>query len=296
VRDASDHDVVTEAALAARYRQRRLVLLVALLVATVVPIVAMGAWWLWPLLVVPAVLAAPLAGATGLIATLLVAAIALASASAGDVGTAQILSGFAAIIIVAALGAAHAGMTDGLVDRMGRAADPMPGLAPGDVFDLIADRDCRRAAAGGTPVSVAVVAMPRVDSVARRHGMATLHALLDAASSAVVRATPASDLVVEQGDGRYVALVAGTSDMARDVARRIAASLDGVAVRDASGATVTAGAVATGVAEWEVGDPGPDALIERATAAMLRDLVGADGHADEGATGEFTAVAVADAA
>ena len=298
MRDAPDHDVVTEAALAARYRQRRLVLLVALLAATVVPIVAMGAWWLWPLLVVPAVLAAPLAAGTGLIATLMLSAIALAAASGGDVGSAEILAGFAAIVIVAALGAAHAGMADGLMARVaGGTEAPAPGMAPDDVFDLIAHRDCRRAAAGGPPVSVAMVAVPRVDSVGRRHGVGTMHALLEAASAAVVRETPGSDLVMEQGDGRYVALVAGTADVARDVAGRIAAALAGVAVRDEDGLRVTPGVVATGIAQWEPGDSGPDALIERATAAMRSDLVdaGPAGHADEGATDQFS-VAAADAA
>jgi len=299
VRDALDHDVVTEAALAARYRQRRLVLLVALLAATVLPIVAMGAWWLWPLLVVPAVLAAPLAAGTGLIATLMLSAIALAAASGGDVGSAEILAGFAAIIIVAALGAAHAGMADGLMARVARGtAAPAAGMAPDDVFDLIAHRDCRRAAAGGPPVSVAMVAVPHVDSVGRRHGVGTMHALLDAASAAVVRETPGSDLVMEQGDGRYVALVAGTADVAREVAGRIAAALRGVAVRDEDGLRVTPGVVGTGIAQWEPGDSGPDALIERAEAVMLRDLAsgGPAGRADEGATDQFRAVAVVDAA
>lgn len=299
VRDAFDHDVTTEAAQAARYRQRRLLLLVALLAATVVPIVAMGAWWLWPLLVVPAVLAAPLAGGTGLIATILLAVIALASASAGNVDSTEIMAGFAAIITVAGLGAAHAGMTDGLIARAARStAEPAPGMAPDDVFDVIAHRECSRAAAGGPAVSLAVVAIPRVDSVERLHGTGTMHALLDAASAAVVGAIPGSDLVMEKADGQFVALVAGPADAARDVAGRMAAALGGVAVRAVAGGRVTAGAVATGVAEWEMGDSGPDALIERATAAMLRDLAaaGSAGRAEEGATDQFSAVSVADAA
>lgn len=299
MRYASDHDVVTEAAPAARYRQRRLLLLVALLGVTVVPVVALGVWWLWPLLVVPAVLAAPLAGSTGLIATLLAAAIALAAASGGDVGSAEMLTGFVAIVVVAALGAAHAGLADGLIDRVTVGEGDSPhGFTPGDIFDLIADRDCRRAAEDGTPVSVAVVAIPHVVSVGRRHGADIQRAVLSASSAAVARAISGSELVIEQGDGRYVALVAGTSDVARHVARRISGALDGVAVRDADGLRITAGGVAMGVAQWNADDSGPDALIDRADAALRDDPAwsGGAGRADEGATDRFSAVAVADAA
>ena len=295
----TDHDVATEAALAARYRQRRLTLLVALLVVTVIPIVALGTWWLWPLLVVPAALAAPLAGGTGLIATLLASSIALAVASSGDVASPEVFIGFVAIVVVAALGAAHEGMGRGLVQgwsshRDGRVAGP----APDQVFDIIADRDCRRAAETGSPVSVAVVAIPRVDSVGRTHGIDALDHLLASCSSAVVGVVSGSDLVTEQGDGRYVALVAGPLDTARDVAQRMAVALESVAVRDHDGLRVTAGEVAVGVAEWSDSDTGPDSLIERAGAALLQDLVrsGRSGVNDDQATGEFRSVAVADAA
>lgn len=295
-----DHATVPDAALAARYRQRRLGLLVLLLAATVVPVVAMGAWWLWPLLVVPAALAAPLAGGTGLIATLLAAAIALAAASSGDVASAEVATGFVAVVVMAALGAAHAGMTQGVVGawtarRADRDAD---GHAPRQVFDLIAHRDCRRAAETGSPVAVAIVAVPRVDLIAARHGAGAVDDLLDACTRAVTGAASRSDLVVEESDGRYVALVAGTAEAARDLGDRLATALESVAVRDRDGLRVTTGEVGVGVAQWSDHDTGPDSLIERASADLSAGMVraGGTGAADDQVTGEFRGVAVPDAA
>lgn len=294
---AHDHTPAPDAALDARYRQRRLWLLVLLLAATVVPIVAMGAWWLWPLLVVPAALAAPLAGGTGLIATLLASAIGLAAASAGDVASAEVATGLLAIVVVAALGAAHAGMTQGIVAGWAsRGTDrASAGPAPRQVFDLIADRDCRRAAETGSPVAVAIVAIPRVELITARHGSGAVDDLLDACTSAVNGATGRSDLVTEESDGRYVALVAGTADAARDLAERMAAALESVAVRDRDGLRVTTGEVGLGVAQWAHHDTGPDSLIERAAADLRAGMVRA-GAGDDQVTGEFRSVAVPDAA
>lgn len=294
-----DHTTVPDAALAARYRQRRLALLVVLLAATVIPVVALGTWWMWPLLVVPAALAAPLAGGTGLIAALLASAIALAAASSGDVASAEAATGFLAIVVMAALGAAHAGMTDGIVAGWAARAPGTRSAGPAsrEVFDLIADRDCRRAAETGSPVAVAIVAIPRVDDIVARHGSAA-DDLLDACSAAAAAVPGRSDLVMEDADGRYVALVAGTADAARELGERMATALESVAVRDRDGLRVTAGEVAVGVAQWSPHDTGPDSLIERAGAALRDDLVRAAraDAADDQVTGEFRGVAVPDAA
>ena len=297
--ESTEHQDATDVALAARYRQRRLSLLAVVVLVTVVPIVALGTWWMWPLLVIPAALAAPLAGGTGLIATLLACAIGLAAASGGQVTSAEVLMGFVAIIVVAALGAAHAGMGRGVMAAMpsfGRGRDRAVGPAPGDVFDIIAARDCRRAAETGTPVSVAIVAVPRVQWIAERHGDDVLDHLLEACSAAVAGVTSGSDLVMEQSDGRYVALVPGTADAARELAERIAMALEGVAVRDHDGLRVTAGSVGLGVAQWRDGDAGPDALIERAGAALQQDMARDAAPRDDQVTGEFRPAPIADAA
>ena len=293
----SDHDVERDAALAARYRQRRLVLLAALLVATVVPIVAMGSWWLWPLLVVPAALAAPLAGATGLMATLLASAIELAAASSGDVATVEAAIGFVAIVVVAALGAAHAGLAEGLgAPWRSRGGAGGPAMAPSAVFDVIAERDCRRAAETSSPVAVAVAAIPRIRALRAVHGDDVLEHLLGACADAVAQVAHGGDLVMEDAPGRYVALVAGGEDAARDLGHRLATALEAVAVRDHDGLRVTAGSVAVGAAAWTSADTGPSSLIERADADLRRDMAADVGRPDEQATGEFRAVAVADAA
>lgn len=295
-----DHTTAPDAALAARYRQRRLALLVALLAVALVPVVVLGAWWAWPLLVVPAALAAPLAGGTGLVAALLAAAIGLAAASSGQVASAEMATGFLAIVVVAALGAAHAGMTQGIVAgwRARSAGSAGGGSAPREVFDLIADRDCRRAAETGSPVSVAIVAVPGVDGIAARHGAVAADDLLDACSNAVSRAASRSDLVMEDPAGRYVALVAGTADAARDLAERMATAIESVAVRDRDGLRVTAGEVAVGVAQWSRHDTGPDSLVERAAANLRHDMVraGSPGASDDQVTGEFRSAAIPDAA
>ncbi len=287
-------------AMATRYRQRRILLLVALLAVTVIPIVALGAWSLWPLLMIPAVLAAPLAGGPGLVGTLLAVAVALAAASAGDVGTAEVTAGFVSVVVLAALGAAHAGMVDGLsLGRPARDDDAgdmrtAGGLAPVDVFDLVADRDCRRAAEEGAPVSVALVTIPSLARIVARHGRPTGLALLDAANRGVARVIAPSDLVADMGDGRFVALVAGGAERAREAAERIAVAVEAVHVRGADGARISPGAVAIGTAQWAQGDQGIDAMLSRAEASLELDSR-ALGTATE-ITGEFRSVAVADAA
>lgn len=289
--------------MATRYRQRRLMLLVILLAVTVLPIIAVGAWWMWPLLIIPAVLAAPLAGGAGLVGTLLATAIALAAASAGDVSASEITAGFVSIIVVAALGAVHVGMVEGVAFGWGRREDgdgdlagAPGGLAPIDVFHLVADRDCRRAAESGAPVALALVTTPRLGAIVTDHGRATATAFLDAASRGVARVIAPSDLVVDMGDGRYMALVAGGAGPAREAAERIAVAIEAVHVRGADGARVTSGAVAIGTAQWAEGDQGIDGMVSRAESSLELDARVAHAPQDDHVTGEFRSVAVADAA
>ena len=289
--------------MATRYRQRRLMLLVILLAVTVLPIIAVGAWWMWPLLIIPAVLAAPLAGGAGLVGTLLATAIALAAASAGDVSASEITAGFVAIIVVAALGAVHAGMVEGVAFGWGHGADAdgdlaraPGGLAPIDVFHLVADRDCRRAEEAGAPVALALVTTPRLDAIITDHGRATATAFLDAAGHGVARVIAPSDLVVDMGDGRFMALVAGDAALAREAAERIAVAIEAVQVRGAGGARITSGAVAIGTAQWADGDQGIDGMVSRAESSLELDARVAPLPQDDDITGEFRSVAVADAA
>ncbi len=291
-----DHDTVTDAALDARYRQRRLFLLLVLVGATVGPIVALGTWWLWPLLVVPAALAAPLAGGTGMIATLLASVLALAVASSGDVASAEVATGLLAIIVVAGLGAAHTRTADArLAVWPVRSVHRGSAVAPHPVFDRVADRDCRRAAEAGSPVSVVVVAVPRLDSVGRIHGREAHDALLVACSAAITGAASGSDVLADEGGGRYVALVAGGADAARDLGERMAMALEGVVIRGGHGLRVTAGAAAVGVAQWTDGDTEAASLIERAGADLTRDLMRQDaaGSGADQITGEFRRAAAA---
>ena len=289
--------------MATRYRQRRLMLLVILLAVTVLPIIAVGAWWMWPLLIIPAVLAAPLAGGAGLVGTLLATAIALAAASAGDVSASEITAGFVAIIVVAALGAVHAGMVEGVAFGWGHGADAdgdlaraPGGLAPIDVFHLVADRDCRRAEEAGAPVALALVTTPRLDAIITDHGRATATAFLDAAGHGVARVIAPSDLVVDMGDGRFMALVAGDAALAREAAERIAVAIEAAHVRGAGGARITSGAVAIGTAKWADGDQGIDGMVSRAESSLELDARVAPLPQDDDITGEFRSVAVADAA
>jgi len=303
VTNETDHHVESPAAMATRYRQRRLILLVTLLAVTVLPIIAVGAWWMWPLLIIPAVLAAPLAGGAGLVGTLLATAIALAAASAGNVSTAEITAGFVAVIVVASLGAVHVGMVDGMSFGWGSAHDvdgdgsrAAGGLAPLDVFHLVADRDCRRAAETGAPLGLALVTTPRLGEIITDHGRATATAFLDAANHGVARVIAPSDLVVDMGDGRFMALVAGDATLAREAAERIAVAIEAVHVRGAGGARITSGAVAIGTAQWTEGDQGIDGMVSRAESSLELDTRAAYVAQADDITGEFRSVAVADAA
>lgn len=289
--------------MATRYRQRRLILLLILLAVTVLPIIAVGAWWMWPLLVIPAVLAAPLAGGAGLVGTLLATAIALAVASAGDVSASEITAGFVAVVVVAALGAVHSGMVEGVGFGWGARRDAADdavrapgGLAPFDVFQIVADRDCRRAAENGSPVALALVTVPRLDAIVTDHGTATAMAFLDAANHGVARVIAPSDLVVDMGDGRFMALVAGDAALAREAAERIAVAIEAVHVRGAASARITSGPVAIGTAQWAEGDQGIDGMVSRAESSLELDARAVRAVQDDDITGEFRSVAVADAA
>ncbi|MGB1676122.1 MAG: hypothetical protein ACPHJV_07000, partial [Miltoncostaeaceae bacterium] len=205
--------------------------------------------------------------------------------------------GFIAIVVVAALGAAHAGLAEGLgAPWRSRGGAGGPAMAPSAVFDVIAERDCRRAAETGSAVAVAVAAIPRIRALRAVHGDDVLEHLLGACADAVAQVAHGGDLVMEDAPGRYVALVAGGEDAARDLGHRLATALEAVAVRDHDGLRVTAGSVAVGAAAWTPADTGPSSLIERADADLRRDMAADVGRPDEQATGEFRAVAVADAA
>lgn len=273
-------------------------LLAGLMAVTFLPIVALGAWWLWPLLVVPAALAAPMAGGSGLIATLLAAAIGMAAASAGGVSAAEITVGFVAIVVVAALGAAHVGMATGIA--VASEGSRAPELAPREVFEIIADRDCRRAAEAGVPVSLAIVGIPRLDRVTTEHGRAVAADLLAAAHAAAARTTSAADLVVGTDDGRFHALVCGTAEDARETGERIAMALEAVSIRTAERVRVSVGAVGVGTAQWAEGDDGLPALTKRAERDLLSDMVsdtdGRRAFVDDDVTGEFTVMGIPAAA
>ena len=215
----------------------------------------------------------------------------------------EITAGFVAIIVVAALGAVHAGMVEGVAFGWGHGADAdgdlaraPGGLAPIDVFHLVADRDCRRAEEAGAPVALALVTTPRLDAIITDHGRATATAFLDAAGHGVARVIAPSDLVVDMGDGRFMALVAGDAALAREAAERIAVAIEAVQVRGAGGARITSGAVAIGTAQWADGDQGIDGMVSRAESSLELDARVAPLPQDDDITGEFRSVAVADAA
>ncbi len=277
-------------------------LLVVLLALTVVPIIAVGAWWLSPLLVIPAVLAAPLAGGAGLIGTLLATAIALAAASGGHMTSAEITAGFVAVVVLAALGAAHTWMAEGRgfarhdVDADADVAPRGGGLVPGAVFDVVADRECRRAAEDGVPVSLALVTIPRIVAITTDHGHAIARALLHAANDGVARVISPSDLVVDMADGRFMALVSGPDGRAREAAERIAVALEAIHVRTPGGVRVASGAVAIGVATWADGDVGVDDMVSRAESSLELDTRAVPATIGDQITGEFRSVVVADAA
>ncbi len=277
-------------------------LLVALLALTVVPIIAVGAWWLSPLLVIPAVLAAPLAGGAGLIGTLLATAIALAAASGGHVTSAEITAGFVAVVVLAALGAAHTWMAEGRgfarhdVDADADVAPRGGGLVPGAVFDVVADRECRRAAEDGVPVSLALVTIPRIVAITTDHGRAIARALLHVANDGVARVISPSDLVVDMADGRFMALVSGPVGRAREAAERIAVALEAIHVRTPGDVRVTSGAVAIGVATWADGDVGVDDMVSRAESSLELDTRAVPATIGDQITDEFRSVVVADAA
>jgi len=121
-------------------------------------------------------------------------------------------------------------------------------------------------------------------------------AFLDAANHGVARVIAPSDLVVDMGDGRFMALVAGDAPMAREAAERIAVAIEAVHVRGAGGARITSGAVAIGTSRWTEGDRGIDGMVSRAESSLELDARAAYLPQADDITGEFRSVAVADAA
>jgi GGDEF domain-containing protein len=144
--------------------------------------------------------------------------------------------------------------------------------------------------------SLALVGITDLDDITTIYGGAVRDALLDAANHGVARVISPSDLVVDMGDGRFMALVSGPAERAREAGDRIAIAIEAVHVRGGGGVRVSAGVVAAGVAQWIDGDQGMEGMLTRAESALIPVPRTPVGITDTAVTGEFRSVAVADAA
>lgn len=245
---------------------RRAAALTALVLAAAGGIGASTA--LWPLLIVPIVLAVPIAGWTGL-AAVLVASSGLGAivASRGASG-AQVAVGLGAAAVGAVLaGARHMRVVRAL-DRVSGASlrDRLTGLYNYAYFsDALAQEHSRSARYGG-PLSLVLFDIDHFKSFNDTHGHAAGNELLAAVGRVFAKERRSTDIVARFGGEEFALLVPGSADMAAEAAERVRRSVERLEIpvggyRDA-GRTISAGVAALRP------DDTPEDLLERADRAL----------------------------
>ncbi len=250
--------------------RRRIALLTAL-VALPVLLMTMGAWQVWPLLMVPVALAGVLAGVQGLALVSAVTALAMAivsdrpGASGGQMAVA--LLGAVALSLVVA--GRHAAMqrdlrraaTESLTDRL----TGLPNYA--FLCDAL-PRELRRAERYGHPVSLVLLDIDRFKRFNDQHGHGEGNRLLARVGGTLLACARASDMPARFGGEEFAIVVPGPLSEATEAAERIRRAIGETRVSTGGGVAVAV-TVSVGVAEHVAGErlDGAD-LIARADRAL----------------------------
>jgi len=248
--------------------RRRLALLAGILVATLVP-PALGAWQTWPLLLVPVVLGAVLAGpsATAVVAAVVALALALiAGRPEADDGV--LATGFVVACLLGALvSVRHAQLARALRAASDRSlTDTLTGLPNYAFLAEALPHEVRRAQRYGAPLSLVLLDLDGFKPFNDRWGHEAGNRMLAAVGATLHASGRASDVVGRFGGEEFAIIVPGDAGEARDAAERMRRAVGEVRVEVApdvhTGITLSAG-----VAEHVPGET-VEALLRRADAAL----------------------------
>lgn len=236
---------------APRDAARRRAVLLAVAVAVPAALVLAGATSGWALFALPLALAIPLAGAQGLAASGVVAALvcALASGRDGADGAAMTLGLGAFVATAVAVGVGHraqeraaARIADqSLVDRL-------TGVHNYAFFEDALPRECLRAERYGLPLSLVLLDLDCFKAFNDRHGHDAGNRLLAAVGEAIRVSCRSSDIAARFGGEEFALIVPGPAEEAMEAAERIRAAVAGVRVMVAGGETAGT-TISAGVAD-----------------------------------------------
>ncbi|MFN8111055.1 MAG: diguanylate cyclase [Thermoleophilia bacterium] len=252
-----------------RAARRRVALLTGL---TAVPalLIVLGAWQLWPLLVVPVALAAAVCGPRGLALTAAVTALAFALASEhpGVSGAQLVVALLAAVGLSLLVAGRHAALTrdlrraatESLTDRL----TALPNYA--FISDAL-PRELRRAERYGHQVSLLLLDLDRFKRFNDQYGHADGNRLLARVGGTLLACARASDLPARFGGEEFVIVIPGPLAEAAEAAERIRKAV--AESRIPVGAAHLGTTVSIGIAEHAKGErlDGSD-LVARADRAL----------------------------
>ena len=231
-------------------------------------VVLVGSLEFWPILILPLVVAVPIAGTEGLIGVSAAVALLLAMVAerpgptSRELVTAYVTGLVGAVLMGVLTERAHAVAARTVVRGLG---DDVAGFVPESV---VWDRLGVAVRRGWTP-ALAIVTIDAQPDRSARESAQTARRAIAAATGALGSAQRPSDLVARDAEGRFVVLIVDGQDRARDIAERIRAVVGAVEIDHASddAATLTA---SVGVARAsETGDT-PDDVVARAEAALTQ--------------------------
>ncbi|MCB0882991.1 MAG: GGDEF domain-containing protein [Thermoleophilia bacterium] len=254
-----------EMELAAR---RRLVLLAAVLAATLVPL-ALGAWHAWPLLGLPVVLSFALSGPTGLglVASVAALAMALVSANPGADGTSLATAFVAFVALGVVVGMRHYSLEHALDRESQRSlTDKLTGLPNYAYLSETLPLELRRADRNGGDVSLVLLDLDHFKAFNDRFGHEAGNRMLVAAADAMRATARGSDVVGRFGGEEFAVIVAGGAGEAAEAAERVRDAIQAVRITVDPGVEVGV-TTSAGVAQRQRGEV-MQQLIKRADGAL----------------------------
>ena len=279
-----------------RLGHRRGAAVLTAMVIVIAIICLAGAWPLWPLLAIPALVAVPVGGREALIGVSAAIAIVL-TLLAGQPGPdgRELATGF---VVLVGLGFAGAMLSKERTREIERPAsrgitDRLTGLGSYAYLREMLDLECRRADRHGRPLALAILDIDGMRSVNEREGHDTGNRLLAAIGDELFRISRGTDILGRTGSDELALIVPGGAAEAVEAAERLRTAIADVVLVGATGREVRVTASGGVAAHWK--DATASDLIDRAQEALRaakragRDQV----HSIEGQPAADGAVAAA---
>ncbi len=224
---------------------------------------------LWVLMAVPVALAVPVAGWWGLgVASVAAAALGVYRGVESVVPSVQLSVGLVGFVVAGTLvGARHMTVARALDRVSGESLrDRLTGLYNFAYFTDALAREHSRATRYGGALSLVLVDLDHFKSFNDTHGHSAGNELLAAVGQVLAREGRSTDIVARFGGEEFALLVAGTSEMATEVAERVRRAIQRLDVEVGHGRR-DGRTISAGVASLRSGD-GPEDLVERADRAL----------------------------